>query len=89
MAAFLVKSLFRSKTAKIEPPANVSRSGIKVIVTGLVESPPHCMKAKDFEQRFDEGIELIDSLELSRGTRVLQEQRRVNVVPATTASKST
>ena len=89
MAAFLVKSLFRPKTAKIEPPANVSRSGIKVIVTGLVESPPHCMKAKDFEQRFDEGIEFIDSLELSRGTRVLQEQRRVNVVPTTTASKST
>ena len=89
MAAFLVKSLFRPKTAKIEPPANVNRSGIKVIVTGLVESPPHCMKAKDVEQRFDEGIEIIDSLELSRGTRVLQEQRRVNVVPTTMASEST
>ena len=79
MAAFLVKSLFRPKTAKIEPPANVSRSGIKVIVTGLVESPPHCMKAKDVEQRFDEGIDLTASLDLSKVRRVLQEQKRVNV----------
>lgn len=37
------------------------------------------MKAKDFEQRFDEGVDLTASLDLSRARRVLQEQRRVNV----------
>jgi len=37
------------------------------------------MKAKDFEQRFDEGIDLTDSLDLSKVRRVLQEQKRVNV----------
>lgn len=37
------------------------------------------MKAKDFDQRFDEGIDLSNSLDLSKGRRVLQEQRRVNV----------
>ena len=88
-ATFLVKSFIRPKKAKIEPPASVNRRGIKVIVTGVVESPPYGMKAKNFEQRFDEGIELIVLLELSRGTRVLQQQRRVNIVPATTAFKST
>ena len=37
------------------------------------------MKAKDFEKRFDEGIDLTDSLDLSKVRRVLQEQKRVNV----------
>ena len=37
------------------------------------------MKAKDFEQRFDEGVDLTASLDLSKTKRVLQEQRRVNV----------
>jgi hypothetical protein len=37
------------------------------------------MKAKKFEQQFDDGIDLTASLDLSRGKRVLQEQKRVNV----------
>ena len=37
------------------------------------------MKAKDFEQRFDEGIDLTASLDLSKVRRVLQAQKRVNV----------
>ena len=37
------------------------------------------MKAKDFEQRFDEGVDLTASLDLSKARRVLQEQKRVNV----------
>jgi hypothetical protein len=37
------------------------------------------MKARDFEQQFDEGVDLTDSLDLSKARRVLQEQRRVNV----------
>ena len=37
------------------------------------------MKAKDFEQRFDEGVDLTASLDLSKAKRVLQEQKRVNV----------
>jgi hypothetical protein len=37
------------------------------------------MKAKIFEQRFDEGIDLTTSLNLSIAKRVLQEQKRVNV----------
>ncbi len=37
------------------------------------------MKAKKFEQRFDEGVDLTVSLDLSKAKRVLQEQRRVNV----------
>ena len=37
------------------------------------------MKAKNFEQRFDEGVDLTDSLDLSKAKRVLQEQKRVNV----------
>jgi hypothetical protein len=37
------------------------------------------MKAKDFEQRFDEGTDLTASLDLSKVKRVLQEQKRVNV----------
>ena len=37
------------------------------------------MKAKNFEQQFDEGVDLSASLDLSKAKRVLQEQRRVNV----------
>ncbi len=37
------------------------------------------MKAKKFEQQFDEGIDLTSALDLSKAKRVLQEQRRVNV----------
>ena len=37
------------------------------------------MKAKDFEQQFDEGVDISASLDLSNAKRVLQEQRRVNV----------
>ena len=37
------------------------------------------MKAKNFEQRFDKGVDLTDFLDLSKAKRVLQEQKRVNV----------
>jgi hypothetical protein len=37
------------------------------------------MKAKDFDEKFDEGVDLTASLDLSKARRVLQEQRRVNV----------
>ena len=37
------------------------------------------MKAKNFEQQFDDGEDLTASLDLSKAKRVLQEQRRVNV----------
>ena len=37
------------------------------------------MKAKKFEQQFDEGDNLLASLNLSKARRVLQEQKRVNV----------
>lgn len=37
------------------------------------------MKAKDFEQRFDDDLDITASLDLSKTKRVLQEQRRVNV----------
>lgn len=37
------------------------------------------MKAKNFEERFDEGNDLTDSLDLSKIRRVLQDQKRVNV----------
>jgi hypothetical protein len=37
------------------------------------------MKAKAFEQQFDEAIDITTSLDLSKAKRVLQEQRRVNV----------
>lgn len=37
------------------------------------------MKAKDFEQQFDEGYDITASLDLTKAKRVLQEQRRVNV----------
>jgi hypothetical protein len=37
------------------------------------------MKAKNFEQQFDEGVDITASLDLSKAKRVLQEQKRVNV----------
>lgn len=37
------------------------------------------MKAKDFEQQFDEGVDITAALDLSKAKRVLQEQKRVNV----------
>ncbi|HMU65456.1 MAG TPA: CopG family transcriptional regulator [Nitrosomonas sp.] len=37
------------------------------------------MKAKNFEQQFDEGVDITDSLDLSKAKRVLQRQKRVNV----------
>ena len=37
------------------------------------------MKAKVFEQQFDDAIDITASLDLSKAKRVLQEQRRVNV----------
>jgi hypothetical protein len=37
------------------------------------------MKARKFEQQFDEGADISASLDLSKAKRVLQEQRRVNV----------
>jgi hypothetical protein len=37
------------------------------------------MKAKKFEQQFDESVDLSASLDLSQAKRVMQAQRRVNV----------
>jgi hypothetical protein len=37
------------------------------------------MKAKDFEQQFEEGTDLTATLDTTKAKRVLQEQRRVNV----------
>lgn len=37
------------------------------------------MKAKDFEQKFEENDDITASLDLSKAKRVLQEQKRVNV----------
>ena len=37
------------------------------------------MKAKDFDQQFDEDVDITQSLDLSKAKRVLQEQKRVNV----------
>ncbi|MES2831702.1 MAG: CopG family transcriptional regulator [Pseudomonadota bacterium] len=37
------------------------------------------MKAKNFEERFDDGSDITDSLDLSKVRRVLQAQKRVNV----------
>ena len=37
------------------------------------------MKAKKFEQQFDDDVDLTASLDLSKAKRVLQEQKRVNV----------
>jgi hypothetical protein len=37
------------------------------------------MKAEDFDRRFDEGEDVTADLDLSKGRRPAQEQRRVNV----------
>jgi hypothetical protein len=37
------------------------------------------MKAKEFDQQFDENVDITQSLELSKTKRISQEQRRVNV----------
>ena len=37
------------------------------------------MKARKFEQQFDEGVDITASLDLTKAKRVLQEQKRVNV----------
>lgn len=37
------------------------------------------MKAKQFDQTFDEGADLAEALDLAKAKRPLQEQRRVNV----------
>jgi hypothetical protein len=37
------------------------------------------MKAKNFEQQFEAGVDLTASLDLSKAKRVLQAQKRVNV----------
>ena len=37
------------------------------------------MKAKNFEDQFDAGLDLTASLDLSKARRVLQTQKRVNV----------
>jgi CopG antitoxin of type II toxin-antitoxin system len=37
------------------------------------------MKAKEFDQQFDENIDITQSLDLSKTKRVLLEQKRVNV----------
>lgn len=37
------------------------------------------MKAKDFEQQFDEGADITAALDLSKATRTMQAQKRVNV----------
>ncbi len=37
------------------------------------------MKAKKFEQQFDQNVDLTASLDLSKAKRVLQAQKRVNV----------
>lgn len=37
------------------------------------------MKAKDFEQQFDESVDITAALDLSKATRTMQAQKRVNV----------
>ena len=37
------------------------------------------MKAKKFEQQFEDGVDITASLDLSQAKRVRQEQKRVNV----------
>ena len=37
------------------------------------------MKAKDFDKKFDDGESVIKHLDLSKGRRPEQEQKRVNV----------
>ena len=38
------------------------------------------MKAQDFDKKFDDGVEdIIDDLDLSKGQRINQTQKRINV----------
>ena len=37
------------------------------------------MKAKEFDQSFDDGGEIVDQLDLAKARRPEQEQKRVNV----------
>ena len=37
------------------------------------------MKAKEFDQKFDNSDDILDSLDLSKAKRVMQDQKRVNV----------
>jgi hypothetical protein len=37
------------------------------------------MKAKEFDQAFDDGEEIVDQLDLAKARRPEQEQKRVNV----------
>ena len=37
------------------------------------------MKAKEFEQQFDEGVDITATLDVSKAKRVQQKQKRVNV----------
>jgi hypothetical protein len=37
------------------------------------------MRAKKFEQQFDDGVDISASLDLTKAKRVLQAQKRVNV----------
>ncbi|MDD5321634.1 MAG: CopG family transcriptional regulator [Methylococcales bacterium] len=37
------------------------------------------MKAKELDQKFDNGDDILDSLELSKAKRVMQDQKTVNV----------
>jgi hypothetical protein len=37
------------------------------------------MKAKELDQKFDNGENILDSLDLSRAKRTMQDQKRVNV----------
>ena len=37
------------------------------------------MKAKEFEQQFDDDVDITAALDLSKATRVMQAQKRVNV----------
>ncbi|MDX8392029.1 MAG: CopG family transcriptional regulator [Mariprofundaceae bacterium] len=37
------------------------------------------MKAKEFDEKFDKGNNIIDALDLSKSQRSMQKQKRVNV----------
>jgi len=37
------------------------------------------MKAKDFDEKFDNDEDILDCLDLSKAKRILQDQKRVNV----------
>lgn len=37
------------------------------------------MKAKDFDSKFDEDVDITETLDLGKATRIQREQKRVNV----------